>query len=114
MDISPQPESSASDRTDPRREIIRKSLDEIVQELEVRMREAGLSDPVFLTVPSSGQALMTMATPADPNPGDWNRIIKIICVIVSGRLDGMALRSMALPCAMVSATPMNAADVIVD
>jgi hypothetical protein len=56
---------------------------------------------------------MTMATPVDPSLGDWNHITKIICVIVSDRLDGIALRSSELPCAMVSAT-MNAADITAD
>lgn len=114
MDISPQPESlPTDDKIDGERQIIRESLDKIVQELEVRMREAGLTDPVFLTVPNSGQALMTMATPVDPSLGDWNRITKLICVIVSDRLDGIALRSTALPVGIMNTT-MNAADVIAD
>jgi hypothetical protein len=104
---------SADDGIEADRETIRKSLNEIVQELQIRMREAGLSDPVFLTVPSSGQALMTMATPADPSLEDWHRITKIICIAVSDRLDGIRLRSRTLPCAMANEA-MNAADVVAD
>jgi hypothetical protein len=100
-------------RVESKREIIRKSLNEIVQELEIRMREGGFNVPVFLTVPNSGLAVMTMATPADPSLEDWVRITDIICGAVSERLNGISLRSRALPCAMVNAT-MNAADVIAD
>jgi hypothetical protein len=111
MDTNTQPESSTGNWIEAEREILRKSLDKTVQEVGAEMRKAGLSDPVFLTVPNTGQALMTMATPVDPNLGDWNRITKIICVIISDRLDGIALRSQELPCAMASST-MNTADVI--
>jgi hypothetical protein len=101
------------DEIEAEREIIRNSLDEIVREVGARMGEAGLTDPVFLTVPNSGQAILTMGTPADPSLEDWHRITKIVCIAVSDRLDGARLRSRALPCAMVNAT-MNAADVIAD
>ena len=103
----------ADDGIEADREIIRESLDEIVREVGTKLREAGLSDPVFLTVPNSGQALMTMATPADPNLEYWHRMTKIVCRAVSDRLDGVALRSHPLPCATVQVNAtMNAADVL--
>lgn len=89
------------------------NLGEIVREVGTRMQDAGLCVPVFLTVPNSGQAILTMGTPADPSLEDWYRITKIVCTTVSGRLAGARLRSRTLPCAMVNAT-MSAADVIAD
>ena len=59
------------------------------------MREAGLSDPVILTVPDSGRALMTMATPVDPSPGDRNRSLiwySGLCHILGRWLLGLLLR----------------------
>jgi hypothetical protein len=106
----------ASDKIDAEREIIRKSLDEIVQEVGAKMRAADLTYPVFMTIPGSGAAIMTFATPVDEDSdGDdeWPKISAIIQKIISDHLDGIALRSQSLPCAMVSAT-MKAADVIAD
>ena len=111
-----QDDSLTDDKIEGEREIIRKALTEIVQEVGNRMREAGLTYPVFMTVPSSGNAIMTMATPVDQsNDGcdEWPQITAIIQKILSDRLDGVALWSHELPCAMVN-TPMNAADVIAD
>jgi hypothetical protein len=110
-------DSSASDRIDAEREIIRKSLDEIVQEVGAKMRAADLTYPVFMTIPGSGAAIMTFATPVDggnDNNDEWPKISAIIQEIISDHLDGIALRSQSMPCAMVSMTKMNAADVIVD
>jgi hypothetical protein len=113
MTTTIQEAASADEDTEADREIIRESLDAIVRAVGTRMREAGLSDPVFLTVPNGGQAILTMGTPADPSVEDWHRITRIVCIVVSDRLDGIHLRSRALHCAMVNAT-MNAADVIGD
>jgi hypothetical protein len=55
--------SETNDRTEDEREIIRKALTEIVQEVGAKMRAADLTYPVFMTVPSSGDAIMTFATP---------------------------------------------------
>jgi hypothetical protein len=110
-------DSSASDRIDAKREIIRKSLDGIVQQVGAKMRAADLTYPVFMTIPGSGAAIMTFATPVDEgNDGndEWPIICAIIQETISDHLDGMALRSQSMPCAMVSMTKMNAADVIAD
>ena len=108
--------SETNDRTEDEREIIRKALTEIVQEVGAKMRAADLTYPVFMTVPSSGDAIMTFATPVDGgNVGndEWPKISAIIQEIISDHLDGIALRGQALPCAMVNAK-MNAADIILD
>ena len=51
------------DRIQGDREIIRTFLEEISHEVGIRLQEAGLSLPVYLTVPSSGKAIMILATP---------------------------------------------------
>ena len=67
------------------RAILRQSLNKIANELEVRLREASLSYPIFIAVPNSGQGLMTMLTPLDPPDGDWSRITEIVHEIIFTR-----------------------------
>lgn len=47
---------------DRQRDIIRKSLDAIANDVSMALRDAGLAFPVCLTVPSSGDSLATIAT----------------------------------------------------
>ena len=114
MDINDQlPGSSESSQIEAKREIIRACLDEIIVVVESRLRAAGLSSSIFLTVPHSGDAVMTMATPLDPPDDLWSRIVEIVCKIVSERLDGRKLRRREMICVMANAT-MSAADVTAD
>jgi hypothetical protein len=106
-------ESSADDRIEGKREIIRQALDDIAQEVGKRLREACLDVPVFLTIPSSGNAIVTMATPLDPQEEVWASVTAIVRRVVSDRLDGMLLQSHAAPCAMAG-TAMSAADLTGD
>ncbi len=92
------------------RSIIRESLDEFAEELGVAMRAANLHYPIGLTVPTSGEALVTMVTPVDPTDDDWSHATAIVRQIVSKRLGGIRLRSRPLTCAMANA-PMNAAEI---
>ena len=64
---------------------------------------------MYLVVPSSGNAIVSMVTPANPSDLDWYKIGDIIREIVSERLDG----SVELPCTMVNAT-MGAAEIAAD
>jgi hypothetical protein len=92
------------------RSIIRESLDEFAEELGVAMRGANLHYPIGLTVPHSGEALVTMVTPVDPSDDDWSQATTIVRQIVSKKLGGIRLRSRPLTCAMANA-PMIAADI---
>ena len=94
-----------------RREIIRQSLDEIAAEVATALREAHLDFPIFLTVPTSGDSLATMACPLDPSDGDWSHASAIVCRIIGQRLGDARLSGRALHCAVANAT-MGAADVI--
>ena len=60
--IGPQDELSTDDAIDAQRDLIRQSLDAIASDIGVALRDAGLNFPVFLTVPSSGYSLATIAS----------------------------------------------------
>jgi hypothetical protein len=113
MTINIQESSPTDDKVDAEREIIRPVLGDIAQEVENRLREAGLILQVFLTVPRSGNAIATMATPTDPSTDVWLSVTRIVSQVISDRLDGITLRSRELPCAMANTT-MSAADLTAD
>ena len=109
-DTDHQQEPSDDDALETLRLIIRKSLDEIADEIGVAMRNARLQFPLGLTVPNSGYAIVTMVTPDDPSDDDWSHATTIVCQLVGKKLGGIDLRSRPLPCAMVNAT-INAAEI---
>ena len=63
-DIGPQTGSDM--RLDAQRDIIRQSLDAIVNDIGMAMRDVGLTFPLYITVRNSGDALVTIATSLDP------------------------------------------------
>ena len=107
MDIQ---EQSVDGKLYAQRDIIQRSLDEIAADVGVALRDAGLTCPVFLTVPNSGISLATVATPIDPPDEDWSRVMAIVCQILEERLDTGELRSRELRCAMATAA-MTAVEV---
>jgi hypothetical protein len=114
VDINDQSQELSSDnQIEPKREIIRACLNDVVAEIADRLREAGLTFPVFLTVPRSGDAIVTMATPLDPSDNEWSQVTKIVCSTVSERLNGLKLRGREMICAMANTT-MVAADLTTD
>jgi hypothetical protein len=108
-----QLDMAADDSTEAKREIIRQSLDEIAMDITNGLRHADISYPVYICVPSSGYAIVSMMTPLDPSDQDWCCIGDIIREIISERLDGTELRSNELPCTMVN-VPMGAAEITAD
>jgi hypothetical protein len=113
MDMNPLPDSATEDQIESKREIIRGCLNEIIVDVESRLRAEGLSSAIFLTVPNSGDAVVSMATPLDPSDEDWSHIVEIVCGTVSERLNGLKLRSQDMICGAVNAK-MGAADVTAD
>lgn len=101
---------AADDRIEAKRELIRQSLNEIAADISKGLRDATLSYPVYICVPSSGYAIVSMMTPLDPSDQDWCRIGDIIREIISERLDGIKLRSNELSCTMVN-PPAVAAEI---
>jgi hypothetical protein len=110
MNTTLQFDTSTDDSTEAKREVIRQSLDEISIEISKGLQDADLSYPVYICVPSSGYAIVSMMTPLDPSDQDWCRIGDIIREIISERLDGIKLRSNELSCTMVNV----AAEIVAD
>jgi hypothetical protein len=104
MDTTIQKEPTEDDRTEAMREIVRQSLIEIAQEVESRLKEAGLNVPIFLSVPEfGGKSIVTIASPVDPNDDDWRSVLAIVCEVAENRLDGVSLRGHELRSAMANA-----------
>jgi hypothetical protein len=98
------------DELNAQRSVIRQFMDDIVNQIGREMRTAGLSHPLGLTIPRSGQSIVIVITPDDPNEADWEKSSAIIRRVVSGRLGGLRLRSRNLLCAMVP-TPTGGANI---
>ena len=75
----PQDDLSTDDGLDAQRNIIRQSLDAIIDEIGIAMRDAGLTFPVYITVQNSGDALATIATSLDPSDEQWQHASLIVC-----------------------------------
>ena len=101
-------------RLDAQRDIIRQSLNEIVNDIGMAMRDVGLTFPVYITVRNSGDALVTIATPLDPSDADWQQASAIVCRTLEERVGCDRLRGQELACAIANAGSINAADVTVD
>jgi hypothetical protein len=104
-----QQETFEDDDLETQRSTIRQSFDEIVTDIGIAMRDAHLTFPLGITVPSSG-AFISMMTPCDPSDEEWEQALAIVQQVVSKRLGGIRLRSNHLPCAMVNST-MNATEI---
>jgi hypothetical protein len=113
MNTTLQFDTSTDDSTESKREIIRQSLDEISMEISKGLRDADLSYPVYICIPSTGDAVASMMTPQHPSDEDWSRIGDIVREIISERLDGIGLRNNELPCTMVNA-PAVAVEITAD
>ena len=88
--IDPQTESD--DSLDAQRDIIRQSLNEIANDIGMAMRDVGLTFPVYMTVRNSGDALVTIATPADPSDEEWQQASAIVCRTLEERVGCGRLR----------------------
>jgi hypothetical protein len=112
--IEQKDDSTFDDRLDAQRNIIRESLTEITNDIGIAMRDVGLTFPVYMTVRNSGDALVTIATTADPSDANWQPALAIVCRIIEERVGCGRLRGQELPCAIANAGAINAADVTVD
>jgi hypothetical protein len=104
-------ELPAEDRVENQRETIRQSLNDITAELNSALVAARLAYPVYLCVPTSGNVLLTFASPLDPDDNEWARITEIALEIVSRKIGVTSLQTRALACGMAGAT-MGAAELI--
>jgi hypothetical protein len=107
----PQDDLSTDDGLDAQRNIIRQSLDAIIDEIGIAMRDAGLVFPVYITVRNSGDALVTIATSLDPSDEQWQHATEIVCRTLEERIGCGRLQGRELACAIANAGTINAADV---
>jgi hypothetical protein len=104
MDISNQiQEITADNGIEAQREVIRSALDDIAAQVGTALREAGLDFPVYLTVPGSGNSLVTLACALDPSDKEWTQATEIVCGIMGQRLGDIRLCGRSIPCAVANA-----------
>ena len=109
--IEHEDDPSTDDTLDAQRDIIRQSINEIANDIGIKMRDVGLTFPVYITVRNSGDSLVTIATPLDPSDADWQRAREIVCRTLEERIGCNRLRGRELACAIANAGAINAADV---
>ena len=102
---------AVDDRLEAHRAVIRLSLDELAIEVETALRAARLDFAVYLVAPSSGNSILTMATPLDPADADWAEASTIVCQLVGSKLGGIRLGTRPLRCSVANAR-FGAADVM--
>jgi hypothetical protein len=110
MEDNTMPQLVEPTTLDAQREIIRRFLSEIANDIGMALRDAGLSFPVFMTVRDNGDSLATIATPLDPSDDNWSRAAAIVCDILEKRIDGGKLTSRELACAITNGS-ISAAEV---
>jgi hypothetical protein len=99
------------DNLDDKRDIIRRSINDIAADIGMKMRDVGLTFPLYITVRNSGDALVTIATPLDPCDADWHQASAIVCRTLEERVGCDRLRGRELACAIANDASRNAADV---
>jgi hypothetical protein len=106
-------EAAAHQEPEAQRAVIRLALDEIAGEVRTALRDANLDFPIYLTVPHSGDPLVTITCPLDPSDEDWSDASVIVCRIIGKRLGTISLRARGLVCAIANET-ITAAEVTGD
>jgi hypothetical protein len=109
--IEHEGDPSTDDTLDAQRDIIQQSINEIANDIGMKMRDVGLTFPLYITVRNSGDALVTIATPFDPSDVDWQRAREIVCRTLEERVGCGRLGGRELACAIANAGAINALDV---
>jgi hypothetical protein len=112
MDTNDQ-QIDLTNMVDAQREMLRGSLPEVVNDIGMALRDAGLHFPIFITLPTSGNAIATFATPLDPSDDDWQEASDIAREIIQKRLGCGPLYSRRSACAVANGG-ISAAEVSID
>ena len=102
MSQTHQPTTSAE--PSDKRDIIRRSLGDITAELNSALVTASLACPLYLCIPTGGDALAILASPFDPEDAEWERVGQITCEIVARRIGSTLLKTRDLACGMAGTT----------
>ena len=97
----PRRRSTADDKIEAQRKIIRRSLDEITVAVESAMRDANLHSAINMVVPSR-HSLVTIAGPSNLPPEEWLRMSAIVCQVLEQKLGTKELRGRPLSRATVN------------
>jgi hypothetical protein len=104
--------SSTDDKAEAKRKVIRRSLDEITDEVAPKMRDNNLHCSVNIVVPSR-HSLATIAGPRDLPTEVWSRVSEIVCEVIGQKLGRGGLRGRPLARA-TAAAKITTADVAPD
>jgi hypothetical protein len=77
----------------------RNLLSKITRQIRKALDDAGISLDVFVTIPSSGEAIATIGTAANPTDEVWDRTSKIISSIVGESVGLTRTRCREVACA---------------
>lgn len=88
-----------------RRKQVTGNIDEIARLTKQSMAANGLTLPIGLLVPSSGQALLTITSTTEPDPTDdeWERVCDIVIGVAEKVLGIKGLISREVFCSLVQA-----------
>jgi len=89
----------SSQIADIRRQTLRPLLDQIGAELEIQMRLVGFDFPVSLNI-GSGTTILSIMTPADPPPVEFDQAADILCAILSKHLGGTSIDHREVSCSI--------------
>jgi hypothetical protein len=103
--------SDQRDDLDAQREMIRTSLNDIANEIGMAMRDEGLEFPIYITVPTKGDSVATIATPLDPSEGDWLHASAIVYRIIEKKIGCGPLHGRELTCAIANASSITGAEI---
>ena len=103
MDTNDQ-QINRNNMLDARRAMLRDSLPEIVNDIGIALRDAGLHFPIFITLPTSGNAIATFATPLDPSNDDWQEASEIAREIIRKWIGCGPLCGRTIACAVANGT----------
>ena len=109
MQITDEPRKAA-DGLDAQRATLTKSIDDIADEIGMALRDANLRFPVYITVPSSGDSLVSIATPLDPSDDNWERATAIACEVIGRRLGVENLHSRPMICAIADTARISVSE----
>jgi hypothetical protein len=77
----------------------RNLLPQITQQVKQALHEASIEIDVFLMIPTTGDAIATFGTLADPPDELWNRIGEIVCAVLGNTIGLDRAISRELACA---------------
>jgi hypothetical protein len=78
-----------------------RTLGDVVGEINMGLAETGLTYPIYIAIPTSGDALATIMCPLDPSDDEWRQIDNIVCHVIGERIGSTRLTAREIPSAAV-------------